>query len=151
MEAAVEELLKLLAIKHQKGSGWRPQTTGKIEVQHRTLGQILSKLCSENQKDWNLTVPFACFAMNVSKHSVTGVSPCQALYRVPCLFHFGSSYPVKDQQDPFITDTANRIQNIQAFIKYNIGENKRYSEALYNETRRPVQLREGDKCLLFSI
>ncbi|OQV20430.1 hypothetical protein BV898_05476 [Hypsibius exemplaris] len=149
MEGVVKELLKLLEVKHLKGSGYRPQTTGKIETQHRSLGRILAKLCSENQKDWNLAVPFACFAMNAAKHAVTGVSPYQAVYGVPCLFQFDMAYPVREQLDPFIMDTADRIANIQAFIKYNIAENKRYSEALVNETRRPVTLKVGDKCLLF--
>src|SRR4029077_11659055 len=95
-------------------------------------------------------VLFACFAMNAAKHAVTGVSPYQAVYGVPCLFQFDMAYPVKDSQDPFITDTADRVANIQAFIKYNIAENKRYSESLYNETRKPVTLKVGDRYLLFS-
>src|SRR4029077_6760953 len=68
---------------------------------------------------------------------------------MPLLIRHG--YPVKDFQDPFITDTADRVANIQAFIKYNIAENKRYSESLYNETRKPVTLKVGDRCLLFSL
>ncbi|OWA55341.1 hypothetical protein BV898_19725 [Hypsibius exemplaris] len=63
---------------------------------------------------------------------------------------FDMAYPVREQLDPFIMDTADRFANIQAFIKYNIAEKKRYSEALANETRRPVTLKVGDKCLLFS-
>ena len=150
MEGTVKELLKLLEIKHLKSSGWRPQTTGKIETQHRALGQILSKLCSESNSDWHLAVPYACFAMNASKHSITGISPYQALYGVPCPFQFDSEYPVKEQQDPFVTDTANRLENIRAFITFNIKESKRYTETLYNESRKPVTLQVGDQCLLFS-
>lgn len=82
----VKGLVKIMDVKHLTGSGWRPQTTGKIERQHRTLGAQLAKMCSEDQADWDEQLPYAVFAINASPSSTTGMSPYQCMYGVECLF-----------------------------------------------------------------
>ena len=55
-------LCKLLGINKTRTTAYRPQANGQVERFNRTLEAILSKVVSENQKDWGSHIPKALFA-----------------------------------------------------------------------------------------
>ena len=64
-----------LRLKGISTSGYAPQTNGKCERFHRTLGNILSTLVSREEDDWDVNLPLAIFAYNTQVHSATGHTP----------------------------------------------------------------------------
>ena len=56
-------------------SPYRPSMNGMVERYHRTLNQMLGKVVSDTQRDWDLHVPAAAAAYRASKHVVTGFTP----------------------------------------------------------------------------
>ena len=46
-----------------------------VEWYHRSLNQMLWKVLSETQRDWDLHVPAAAAAYRASEHVVTGFTP----------------------------------------------------------------------------
>lgn len=69
------ELFDLLGICKLRTSGYRPQTNGACEAQHKALNAMLAKVISESQRDWSKWVGYATFCYNATEHSATGFSP----------------------------------------------------------------------------
>ena len=92
---------------------------------HRTLGNQLAKLTSENQKNWSDYSPYAVFAMNSSIHRVNGVSPYYCMFGVQCLFSFDSSFPV-NPDEPYVLNTRGNLENIRQYVKNNVEEYQKY-------------------------
>ena len=72
LTAALYQDMRLKGI---RTSGYAPQTNGKVERFHRTLGNILSTLVSREGDDWDVNLPLAIFAYNTQVHSATGYTP----------------------------------------------------------------------------
>ena len=72
---AIQSLCKILGINKTRTTAYHPQCNGQVERFNRTLQSILSKLVSENQKDWDRHLQNALFAYRVAFHETSGYSP----------------------------------------------------------------------------
>nr|GFA04260.1 transposon Ty3-I Gag-Pol polyprotein [Tanacetum cinerariifolium] len=61
-----------LGSKLEFSSSHHPQTDGQTEVVNRSLGKILRNLIRDNVKQWDLILPQAEFAYNMSVNRTTG-------------------------------------------------------------------------------
>ena len=68
------------SIKQSFTSPYHPQTDGMVERFNRTLANMLSCYVRENQKNWDLFLPYVLFAYRTSAHSVTRHTPFFLLY-----------------------------------------------------------------------
>ena len=73
--ALFKELCKLLGIEKTRTTAYRPQSDGLVERFNRTLEQMLSVYVHENQRDWDLHVPFVLMAFRSSPQETTGYTP----------------------------------------------------------------------------
>ena len=64
-----------LGFKYTTSTAHHPQSNGICERVHRTLLDSLSKMCSLDQKDWDVVLSEATWAYNCTPHSSTGFSP----------------------------------------------------------------------------
>jgi len=69
-----KELYRALGIKI-RSSGYRPQTSGVIEVYHKVMSSLLAKHVSESQRDWRRWLNYTTLCYNSTIHSSTGFSP----------------------------------------------------------------------------
>jgi len=69
------ELLKQLQIDNVRTTAYKPSTNGQVERFHRTLNSILAKVVSENQRDWDIHLPYAVAAYRATVHEASGYSP----------------------------------------------------------------------------
>ena len=77
-EAAVfQEVMKLLQIQKTRTTPLHPQSNGLVERFNRTLWSMLSKVVSENQKDWDKWLPCVLLAYRATEHSTTGFTPAE--------------------------------------------------------------------------
>ena len=65
----------LLDIDNMRTTSYRPSTNGAVERFNRTLNNMLGKVVAENQKDWDMKLPFVMAAYRASQHESTGYSP----------------------------------------------------------------------------
>ena len=144
-----KQISKLMGIRQLTGSGWAPQTSGKVERMHRTMNSMIAKLTCESQKDWSDHLPFVVFGLNNSVSEVTGYTPYYMAHGVNCPFSFDSSL-ASDALNPFVQDIAEHIQEIYTLATSSIQEHKNYSANYYNQGRKDLKLEKGDKVLLFS-
>ena len=69
------EYCKLMDIKSELHCPWRPQSTGNLERQHRTLKNAIFILCEERSCQWLDILPEVVSNMNAMTNRSTGVSP----------------------------------------------------------------------------
>ena len=81
----MQQVLKLLNIKHLLTSAYHAQCDGQAERANKTFINIISHFVSENQKDWDQIVPFAEWCMNTMKQETTGYSPFELVFGRPPL------------------------------------------------------------------
>jgi hypothetical protein len=68
-------------------SVYRASANGRVERVHRTMNALLSKIVSENQRDWAERLPMVIAAYNAAHHETTEYSPYYLMfgreYRTP--------------------------------------------------------------------
>lgn len=64
-----------MGIKQELHCPWRPQSSGNIERQHRTMKNALFMLCEERKCDWTEVLESVISNMNSMINRSTGVSP----------------------------------------------------------------------------
>ena len=74
-----QECCKQLGIKLKLHCSWRPQSSGILERQHRTLKNSLFILAQERNSDWLSVLPYALGALNANINRATKTSPFYAL------------------------------------------------------------------------
>jgi hypothetical protein len=78
----LREYLALQGTLHLPTTPYHPRTNGAVERMHRTLGDILTKLCRGVPERWDVYVHQALLALRSRTHAVTGSSPFYLLYGV---------------------------------------------------------------------
>lgn len=76
----MKKVLELLDIKQVRTSPYHPETDGITERFNRTLKMMISSFVDENQKNWDVLLPFLAFAYNTAKHETTNCTPFELLY-----------------------------------------------------------------------
>ena len=69
-----------LSIDKVRTTAYKPSTNGNIERFHATMNSMLTRLVSENQRDWDDRLPVVAFAYRTSAHEVTGLTPFYMLH-----------------------------------------------------------------------
>ncbi|ELR14136.1 integrase core domain containing protein [Acanthamoeba castellanii str. Neff] len=80
MNRVLKEVNALLKISKLNTSPYHPQTDGMVERFNSTIENMLSKFVSDDQKDWDVLVPYVLFAYRSTTHEVTGESPFFLMY-----------------------------------------------------------------------
>eukprot|EP00253_Pinus_taeda_P012694 PITA_12694 len=83
----IEELLSHHKIKHRTSTHYHPQTNGQVEVTNRALENILTKVVSNNMKDWEKRLVEATWAYNTTWKTTTGLTPYELVYGKKALLH----------------------------------------------------------------
>ena len=68
-------MCKILHIDKTRNSPFHPQSSGLVEKLNGTIENMLSKVISKNQKDWDTFLPFLMLAYRSSLHDTLGESP----------------------------------------------------------------------------
>src|SRR5271157_5017157 len=103
----------LMGIQGIKTTSYHPSCNGACERVHATLHSVFAKTVSENQKDWDIMVPYVTFAYNISFHTVTEYSPYFLMFgREPRIgLDVVMETPMPDMSpdvDQFVTDLRER-------------------------------------------
>jgi hypothetical protein len=75
MSELMTEMCALLEVKKTNTPPYRPQSDGLVERFNRTLINMLSKFCTEEQTDWDTHLPYLMCAYRATRNESTGFSP----------------------------------------------------------------------------
>ena len=70
-----KEFCDLTSITRELHCPWRPQSSGNIERQHRTLKNALYMICEDRNCEWTDVLESAVSSMNATANIATGASP----------------------------------------------------------------------------
>ena len=74
------EICKLLDIKKLQTTAYHPQTNGIVERSHQTIMTGLSQFISNDQKDWDVWLPYVMMTYRCTQHSTMKYSPYYLLH-----------------------------------------------------------------------
>ena len=71
----MQEVCRLLDVDKQHTSYYHPETNSVAERFHGTLNTMMGRMVSEQQRDWDLCLPYVMAAYRATVHQSTGYSP----------------------------------------------------------------------------
>jgi len=80
MSDVMEEINRLMSIKHLSTTPYHPACNGLVERFNGTLVHTLKKLCESHVKDWDRYLPAVLFAYREVPQASLGFSPFEMLY-----------------------------------------------------------------------
>ena len=75
-----QNLCSMLGINKTRTTPLHPQSDGLVERFNRTLEDMLSKVVSSDQRDWDQKLPFVMLAYRSSVHESTKFTPCKLMF-----------------------------------------------------------------------
>jgi hypothetical protein len=76
----LDKVASLLKVQKLRTTSYRPSANGRIERVHRTINNLMSKMVSEGQRDWQDCLPHVVAAYNAAQHETTNFSPFYLMY-----------------------------------------------------------------------
>ena len=155
MSQVIQDVNRLHNIKKVSTTAYHPQTDGLTEKWNASLLNMLSCYCSENQSDWDLYVCTAVMAYNMTPHSTTKYTPFFMMHgreaRSPFEVSHELFYPDERYQvEEFKTELSKRLLKAYKSAASNIQKAQLSQSNQYNKKVNNIQLKVGDKVLLFT-
>ena len=76
----MENVLKILGIKHSLSTAYHPQTNGLCERANGTIKSLICKVAHDNPGNWDRLLPCVLFAYRESPQETTGFAPFELVY-----------------------------------------------------------------------
>ena len=121
-----QEMCRVMGVTKLRTSSYKPSCNGLIERFHRCLHAMLTKVMSENQKDWDEHLPFVLSAYRASVHSTTNFTPNCLLFgrenRAPMDLVFGAPTDerVVDSEHEYVHRMQERIAASYSLVRENM-------------------------------
>lgn len=144
----MREICKLLDIEKIKTTVYKPSTNAAVERFHRTLNSIIGKLV-EDDRDWDITLPYVMAAYRSSVHEATGYSPNYLILgrevRNPVDLVYDA--PEKDSQvtyENYCEEVQNRFQEAYTRVREHLGMAAKRAKRYYDLHVRVKRYHVGD-------
>ena len=152
-----EELLRCLHVDHVRTTAYKPSTNGQVERFHRTLNSILGKVVAENQRDWDVHLPYAVAAYRATIHESTGYSPNYLMYghevRAPLDVVMGlpvtgspPGIPVHD----FVDEKLGQMRAAYRAVRENLNKAAERQKHYYDLRVKPASFHPNDSVWLWT-
>lgn len=145
----IEELNKICCIEHRTSAGYRPQTIGSLERNHRTLNEYFRSYLNESHSNWPVMVKFYVFAYNSTpNYAVANYTPYELVYgRKPNLPDFLEAKEIEPiyNIDNYVKELKYKLQTAQIKAREFLLKGKEDRKRKYDETSKPININVGDK------
>ena len=143
----MDELNKILKIRHHVIGPYNPHINGGIERIHKTMGDYLQTYCENASEEWTDFIPSLRFALNTRINGTTKMSPYFMTYMEHTVFPWA-----KDQHLSYSeSDIMSRIRLLNCareLISSNSEEAKAASKRVYDTKTKEKRYKPGDSVLL---
>ncbi len=153
----MQEVERLLSIKHVATTPYHPQCNGLVEHLNGTLKVILKKLCNECPKQWDRYLPAVLFAYRSTEQESTGFSPFELMFgrKVRGPMELLRQYWTQDETDEdgkpvykYVVDLKQRLHETCELAQEALADAQKRQKMYYDRKARPKSLKIGSKVLL---
>jgi transposase InsO family protein len=150
--AVMQEILRLLDVKHLLTTAYHAQCDGAAERALKTFVTIMSHYVSMDQKNWDLVVPFVAFTVNAAKSDTTNYSPFELVYGRPPLHPLDlalnfSGFEEIAESNTYAATVADWLKTAREIALEKVNGTHDITAPRFNEKRADVEFKEGDLVL----
>jgi hypothetical protein len=150
----MQELLKILGINKLRSTSCKPSTQSAVEVWHKVLNSLLSKVVSETQRDWSKFVSYVVICYNATVHSATGFSPhfliTGQIPRWNIDFLLGDRDVDGSSVPEYVTLVSKRLEWAYARTREHLKQAAESASTWYNRRVKPVEFKVGDAVRVYN-
>ena len=150
----LDDVTKILGIDKLRTTAYRASANGRVERVHRTMNTLLSKIVSENQKDWAERLPMVVAAYNAAHHDTTEYSPYYLMfgreYRTPLDLTLNMPEETASiDTGEYAAQLRKRIQSAYETVNVHLRTKTQRMKTRYDAKVRSFQLKPGDYVLYY--
>ena len=151
----MNEVCKLMKIDKLRTTAYKPSTNAAIERFHRTLNGMLGRVVAENQKDWDLWLPYIMAAYRSSQNESTYSPNFLMLGRevrapIDIVLGTGVNESLAVTYDDFVDDMRNRLCNAYNVVRRQLGKTAERNKHYYDLRVKPTSYKVGDVVYYFN-
>ena len=139
----------LLGVEKLRTTVYKASTNAAVERFHRTLNSMLGRMIEDNEKDWDMLLPYVMAAYRSSRHEATGFTPNYLLLgrevHAPVdLVYETPEVVASSSYEAYSDELENRFQYAYALVRDHLGEAAKRSKRYYDLHVRPRRFSVGD-------
>ena len=135
-------------------TAYHPQTNGLTERFNHTLAQMLSMYVADNQKDWDVYLPYVLFAYRTTVHETMQEQPFKLLYgreaRLPIdvmLWNKDQNIILANTEQEYIQELNKGLRIMQELAKTNLQKKQTLVERSEDNIKRKFDV--GDEVAIY--
>ena len=151
----LKELYQSIGVRPIRTTPYHPQTDGLVERFNRTLKEMLRRTLVDDERSWDLLLPYTLFAYREVPQASTGFSPFELLYgrdvRGPLDVLQEKWISTRKEDDSileYVMKVRERMEQAREIVEKNLQQSQNAQKEWYDRKARELKLREGDKVLV---
>ena len=151
----VEELCRLMKISRLFTTPYHPQFDGLCERYNRTLAAMLRAFVAENQRDWDLYLPYVMHAYRAAPQESTKESPFFLMFFRPCrapldmmLSDTQRRNLSSEEMDNFKSEAVRKLQEAFRVVKARLTQAHQKQKTAHDRKSKPREFQIGDEVYL---
>ena len=131
----MQQVCRLLGIDKQHTTFYHPETNSIAERLHGTLNSMTGKVVDEDQRNWDLCLPYIMTAYRATVHQSTSYSPNYLMLgrevRAPADLVYGLPTDYRPTSyDAYTCEVEERMRSAYAIVREHLGRAAERSEEL---------------------
>lgn len=151
LNETIQELFKLLDMKHSTSSSYHHQTLGICERSHRTFNEYIRSYINSQKDDWDNWLKYFTYCFNTTPSTTHGYRPYELIFgKSPTTFQFLLSNNVDPiyNIDAYDKEIKFKLQTAYQRTKQILEKRKSESKHNYDKDAKPQELKKNDMVLL---
>ena len=145
----------ILQIEKTRTTPWRPCSNGLVEGFNKTLGTMLRRLTSENQRDWDEYVDLVVMAYRSTVHESTGQTPNMMMLgrELPMPSHLLVATPDQKEEKKdvkYIEELQRKFTEVHALAREKLKKSHIHQKKYYDRTSTRSDWQAGTAVWLFN-
>jgi len=150
----MSKVCRLFGIEKLQTTPYKP-STDQVERFRRTMNSVLAKTVAENQRDWDVRLPYVTAAFRATRHDTTGYSPNFLVLgrktRAPPNLLYGKPDEERSESDDrFVEQMRERSVAAHTAVRQHMRRSAEKNKRYYDIGLRPMKFTVGEWVLYFN-
>lgn len=150
-----EEMNALFGSKKQRTTAYHPQCDVQEEKFNSTLLNMLSKHVANDQRNWDVEIPYVMMAYRCSVNETIGFSPAMLMFghelRLPLDVVFGECLGLIRDETEYTSNLREKLESSSKKVRDNITRAQKRQKDYFDRKVSGKTINVGDKVLLYEL